>query len=142
MRWLVEEPAEVLDGLVGELEARGKASARGPLAVRVCERATATIDLSLSDLERGEPSALWLLAADWSTRKPRATSWSTSSQIAWVLPEPGGPSRNAKSGVASAFVTESRCSRVPSQRSSASTNHDLGGPGSIRGHCPLVGISQ
>jgi hypothetical protein len=65
VRWLIEEPAEVLDALVEELEGRGRASGRGPLAVRVCERTRSSLDLALSDLERGQPAALRLLAADW-----------------------------------------------------------------------------
>jgi hypothetical protein len=38
-----------------------------------------------------------------------------SSQIAVVLPEPGGPSSTEKSGVPSVRCTKSRCSLVPSR---------------------------
>ena len=64
-RWLIEEPGEVLDALGAEMEGRGKASARGPLVVRVCERPSSPLDLALQDLAQGTASALRLLAADW-----------------------------------------------------------------------------
>ena len=40
-----------------------------------------------------------------------------------VLPEPGGPSRNAKSFVFNAILTNSRCSSIPFLSSSLSMNH-------------------
>jgi AAA domain-containing protein len=64
-RWLLEEPGDVLDALVAELVARQARGDQIPEVVRLVERATSPLDLAISDLEAGEPSALRLLAADW-----------------------------------------------------------------------------
>ena len=52
-----------------------------------------------------------------STRFRRETSCKTSSHRTVVLPDPGGPSKKAKSGVPSAFSTNSRCNADPSRSS-------------------------
>lgn len=65
-RWLIEEPAEVLDAFVAEVEARRtNGSAPVPEIVRVTERALAPAHVAVSDIEAGTPAVLRLLAADW-----------------------------------------------------------------------------
>lgn len=59
-------------------------------------------------------TATWVDATS-RTRLPLARVWAMSSQIAVVFPDPGGPSKNAKSGVPSAMDTKRRCSVVPSR---------------------------
>ena len=55
--------------------------------------------------------------------------------MAVVFPEPGGPSRKKKSGVASAPRTKVRCSCVPSRVASVSILH--GGSGLVE-HRPVL----
>ncbi len=59
------------------------------------------------------------------TRFPCFDSWQINSKIIVVLPEPGGPSSIAKSGVDSAFSTNSLCSSFPLLFSSVKTIHSL-----------------
>lgn len=65
VKWLIEEPSDVLDALKVEIEAR---TARGHPAreiVRVVEGRPASKEVSIADIEAGRPEALRLLAADW-----------------------------------------------------------------------------
>jgi hypothetical protein len=64
-RWLIEEPAEVLDALIAELDARRSRGDETPEIVRVVERIISPLDVALADLEAGSPDSLQLLAADW-----------------------------------------------------------------------------
>jgi len=64
-RWLIEEPADVLDALVAEVDARRGNGDAGPEIVRVTERATSPAHLAIADIEAGKAGALRLLAADW-----------------------------------------------------------------------------
>lgn len=65
VRWLIDEPLEVLDALVDELQARAELRPDNPCIVRVVRRASSPHDLSVADLEAGAPEALKLLAAHW-----------------------------------------------------------------------------
>jgi hypothetical protein len=64
VRWLIEEPADVLDALVAEQHARRANGSTGPEIVRIVERATSSVDIALADIEAGNAGALRLLAAD------------------------------------------------------------------------------
>ena len=64
-RWLLEEPTEVLDALIAELDARRARGDRIPEIVRLVERVVSPLDLAVEDLEAGKPDSLRLLAADW-----------------------------------------------------------------------------
>ena len=65
VRWLIEEPEEVLDALAAELEARSARGDRGPEFARVRNSKSSAGGIAVSDLENGHPKALGLLAADW-----------------------------------------------------------------------------
>ena len=66
VRWLIEEPEDVLDALMAELKERSARGDRGPEAVRVvvADRSREG-EVSIADVESGQPAALQLLAADW-----------------------------------------------------------------------------
>lgn len=65
VRWLIDEPKEVLDALVAELVARAVLDGGGPCVVRLVEKASSPCDLTLADLTAGKEGALKLLAAHW-----------------------------------------------------------------------------
>ncbi len=65
VRWLIDEPPDVLDALVAEIQARKELDGNGPLIVRLVKKAAKPWDLTLGDLESGEVKALEVLAAHW-----------------------------------------------------------------------------
>ena len=66
VRWLIEEPDDVLEALRAEVEARAENGDRPPEIVRVVDRDRSAGDaLSIADVEAGRPAALRLPAADW-----------------------------------------------------------------------------
>ena len=84
VKWLIEEPSEVLDALKAEIEAR---TARGdpvPEIVRVVEGRPESKEVPIADVEAGRPEALRLLAADWILFPPELRS-----RIAPWLPPDG-----------------------------------------------------
>lgn len=64
-RWLIEEPAEVLDALLAEIAARGQRDEVVPEVVRVVEGRSLDRCLSITEIEAGGPAALRLLTGDW-----------------------------------------------------------------------------
>jgi hypothetical protein len=64
IRWLIEESVEVLDALMSEC-AHTAQGASTPMIARIVERATRSEDVTVRDLETGQPAALRLAAADW-----------------------------------------------------------------------------
>lgn len=65
VRWLIDEPPEVLDALVAEIVARKDLDGSGPFFVRLVKNASAPCDVAIADLESGAVKALELLAAHW-----------------------------------------------------------------------------
>lgn len=68
VRWLIDEPPDVLDALVAEIMERAeRATLEGelPCLVRLVRKASAPCDVSIADLECGTERALELLAAHW-----------------------------------------------------------------------------
>ena len=65
VRWLIDEPMDVLDALVAEVIARAALARTGPCVVRLVAKAHLPCDLTVADLARGTESSLKLLAADW-----------------------------------------------------------------------------
>ncbi|HRI72750.1 MAG TPA: AAA domain-containing protein, partial [Polyangium sp.] len=65
VRWLIDEPPEVLDALVAEMLARKEINGTGPFFVRLVKNASAPCDVTVSDLQSGAVKALELLAAHW-----------------------------------------------------------------------------
>ncbi len=65
VRWLIDEPLEVLNAFVAEVLARADIDGGGPCVVRIIETASTPCDLALSDLAAGKEGALKLLAAHW-----------------------------------------------------------------------------
>lgn len=65
VRWLIDEPPEVLDALVAEIVARKELDGSGPFFVRLVEKASAPCDVTSTDLQSGAVNALQLLAAHW-----------------------------------------------------------------------------
>lgn len=65
VRWLIEEPDEVLDALAAELAARAIRGDRGPDFVRVGHGRSDGATVGLADMESGGTGALRLLAAEW-----------------------------------------------------------------------------
>lgn len=76
VRWLIEEPEPVLDALLQEVTARTKRDGGAPCVVRIVEKSTYALDLTLDVLTEGGDAALLLLAANWvlvpPTLLPRA----------------------------------------------------------------------
>ncbi len=65
VRWLIDEPMEVLDALAAEILARAELDGGGPCVVRVVEKASSGCDLTVADLTAGAGAALKLVAAHW-----------------------------------------------------------------------------
>lgn len=84
VRWLIEEPGDVLDALMEEIEARTERGDRTPEIVRVVQDRPASKEVSILDVEAGRPEALRLLAADWILFPP-----DLRSRIAPWLPPDG-----------------------------------------------------
>ena len=75
VRWLIEEPDDVLEALRAEVEVRATRGDRTPEIVRVVDRDRPEVDaLSIADVEVGRPAALRLLAADWILFPPELRS--------------------------------------------------------------------
>ncbi len=65
VRWLIEEPDDVLNALTAEINARTKRGDCTPDFVRIVQGRSADNEMSIIDIEAGQPEALRLLAADW-----------------------------------------------------------------------------
>ena len=65
VRWLIEESDDVLNELSAEIKARAERGDRTPEIVRVVQGHPANNEVSITDIETGQPVALYLLAADW-----------------------------------------------------------------------------
>lgn len=65
VRWLIEESNDVLDALSAEIEARVAHGDRTPEIVRVVQGRSAEKEVSIADIEAGQPVALYLLSTDW-----------------------------------------------------------------------------
>lgn len=65
VRWLIEEPDDVLNALSTEIQAQAERGARTPEVVRVVQGHPADDEVSIIDIKAGQPVALYLLAADW-----------------------------------------------------------------------------
>ena len=65
VRWLIEESNDVLDALSEEIEARVARGDRTPEIVRVVQGRSVGYEVSIADIEAGQPVALYLSAADW-----------------------------------------------------------------------------
>lgn len=65
VRWLIEEPPEVLVALAREIASHPPDGIAPSDVVRIVESPRFPFDLSLSDLRNGSPTALRLLAAQW-----------------------------------------------------------------------------
>ncbi len=65
VRWLIEEGDDVLNALCAEIEVRVTHSDRMPEIVRVVQGNPTDNEVSITDIEAGQPVALHLLAADW-----------------------------------------------------------------------------
>ena len=74
VRWLIEEPDDVLDALSAEIEARATHSDRMPEIVRVVQGQPKDNEMSIADIEAGQTGALYLLAADWILFPPELRS--------------------------------------------------------------------
>lgn len=70
VRWLIDEPDEVLDALMEEVAARAERDGGGPCVVRVVEKASYAADITIEDLNEGADAALALLAAHWVLVSP------------------------------------------------------------------------
>ena len=71
VKWLIEESGDVLDVLSTEIEARATRGDRTPEIVRVVQGRSAGYEVSIADIEAGQPVALYLLAADWILFPPK-----------------------------------------------------------------------
>lgn len=65
VRWLIDEPLDVLDALVAELLARAELDEGGPCVVRLVRKSSSPCDITIADLESGTSEVLKLLAAHW-----------------------------------------------------------------------------
>ncbi len=65
VRWLIEEPDEVLAALAGELTARQARGDRGPEFAWISAQAGVLGTVPVEALDRGQPEALRVAAADW-----------------------------------------------------------------------------
>lgn len=94
-RWLLEEPADVLDALIAEIDARRARGDETPEVVRVVERVTSPLDVALADLEAGAPETLRLLAADWVLVRrelvSRVARFLPADLLALTEPDPASP---------------------------------------------------
>lgn len=71
VRWLVEEPEDILQCLATELKARAARGDNGTEFVHVVAEGSGDGALSIGDIEAGQPAALRLLAADWILFPPK-----------------------------------------------------------------------
>ena len=70
VKWLIEESGDVLDALSTEIEDRATRGDRTPEIVRVVQGQPSGNEVSIADIEAGQPVALYLLAADWILFSP------------------------------------------------------------------------
>ena len=74
VRWLIEEPEEVLIALSRELRARDAGGGRIPEIARVVAGRSSDNAFSITDIEAGTSAALYVLAADWILFPPELRS--------------------------------------------------------------------
>ena len=98
VRWLIEEANDVLDALSAEIEARATRGDYTPEIVRVVQGRSAGYEVSIADIEAGQPVALYLLAADWILFPPKLRN-----RLAPYLPPDGLALRDWESGSARAY---------------------------------------
>lgn len=84
VRWLIEESDDVLNALNAEIQARAERGDRTPEIVRVVQGHPADDEVSISEIEAGQPVALHLLAADWVLFPPELRN-----RVAPYLPPDG-----------------------------------------------------
>lgn len=65
VRWLIDEPEDVLAALVAEVDARGRAGESHPVVARIVRVRQHAHDITVAELRAGENTAIWLLAAQW-----------------------------------------------------------------------------
>ena len=84
VRWLIEESDDVLNELSAEIKARAERGDRTPEIVRVVQGHPVDNERSITDIETGQPVALYLLAADWILFSPELRN-----RVAPYLPPDG-----------------------------------------------------
>lgn len=84
VRWLIEESDDVLGVLSAEIKARAERGDCTPEIVRVVQDQPADNEVSIIDIEAGQPVALYLLAADWILFPPELRN-----RVAPYLPPDG-----------------------------------------------------
>lgn len=84
VRWLIEESDDVLGMLSAEIKARAERGDCTPDIVRVVQDQPADNEVSIIDIEAGQPVALYLLAADWILFSPELRN-----RVAPYLPPDG-----------------------------------------------------